>query len=29
MVINVHFIKEDHFPRNRGKLSHHIELHEK
>ena len=32
MVIKDHFIREspcDNFPRNRGKLSHHIQLHEK
>ena len=34
MVVNDHFIREgdlwcDNFPRNRGKLSHHIQLHEK
>ena len=34
MVVNDHFIREGHlwpdnFPRNRGKLSHHIQLHEK
>ena len=33
MVVNDHFIREDHlwpdnFPCNRGKLSHHIQLHE-
>ena len=33
MVVNDHFIREGHtydnFPPNRGKLSHHIQLHEK
>ena len=31
MVVNDHIIREGHlsFPRNRGKFSHHIQLHEK